>query len=76
MSLLTGPILSRVSDLRDDGFVFQDLIIGIRPATPEDTEDTLDVAWELAIVVIIGGRVIADEYNPPLMTGTISVMPD
>ena len=75
-SLLTGPILSRVFVLSEDGFAFQDLIIGIRPATSEDTEDTLDVAWELAIVVTIGGRVIGDGYDPPLMTGAVSVVPD
>ena len=75
-SSLTGLILLRVSDLSNVGFAFQELMIGIRPASSEDTEETLDVAWELARVVVIGGRVIGDEYDPPLMTGTVSVVPD
>ena len=76
ISLLIGLILLRVSDLSNVGFAFQELIIGIRPASSDDTEDTLDVAWEPAKVVVTGGRVIGDEYNPPLMTGTVSVLPD
>jgi len=75
-SLLTGLILLRVSDLSNVGFAFQELIIGIKPASSEDTEETLDVAWALARVVVIGGRVIGDEYDPPPMTGTVSVLPD
>ena len=76
ISLLTGLILLRVSDLSDVGLAFQDLITGMRPASSEDTEDTLDVAWELARVVVTGGSVIGDEYNPPLMTGMVSILPD
>lgn len=63
-SLLTPLSLPRVSDFSGVGFLFQELMIGIRPAIWEDTEDTLDVAWELAIVVVIGGRVIGDDDTP------------
>ncbi len=75
-SFLTGLILPRVSDLSGVGFAFQDLMIGIRPASSEDTDSTLDVAWELASVVVVGGRVIGTEYDPPLIIGTIPVLPD
>ena len=47
-SLLTGLILSRAFALGNVGFAFQESIIDIRPASSEDTEDTLDVAWEPA----------------------------
>jgi hypothetical protein len=42
----------------------------------EDTEDTLDVASELWIVDVTGGSVIGVEYESPVMTGTVTVLPD
>ena len=54
-SLLTGLILSRVPDLSDVGLAFQELMIGIRAASSEDTEDTPDEAWGLTEVVVSGG---------------------
>jgi hypothetical protein len=68
--------LFNVSVLRGSGFFFQELMIGIRPAISEDTEDTLDVASELWIVDVTGGRVIGVEYESPVMTGTDTVLPD
>lgn len=75
-SFLTGFILPRVSDLRGVGFAFQDLMKGIRPASSEDTDTALDVAWELASVVVVGGMVIDATDDPPLMVGTIPVLRD
>jgi hypothetical protein len=68
--------LSRVSVLRGSGFFFQEPMMGIRPAMSEDTEDTLDVASELWIVDVTGGSVIGVEYESPVMTGTVTVLPD
>ena len=73
-SFLTDLTLVRVSDLSEVGFAFQELMTGTRPASSEDTEDTLDVASELAMVVVIGGRVIGDEYDPSVITDTVSVL--
>lgn len=70
ISLLTGLILSSVSSLRGSGFFFQELIAPIKTTTSEETEDTLEVACWLAMVVVTGGRVIGDEYDPPEMIGT------
>jgi hypothetical protein len=68
--------LLRVSVLRGSGFFFQELMIGIRPAISKDTEDTLDVASELWIVEVTGGRVIGVEYLSPVTTGNTTVLPD
>ena len=73
---LIGLILSRVSDLSGVGFAFHDLMMGIRPASSEDTDFTLDVACELASVIVVGGRVIGTEYDPPLIIGIIPVLLD
>lgn len=47
-SSLMPLTLLRVSVLSESGFDFQELIIGISATSCEDTEDTADVAWELA----------------------------
>lgn len=67
---LRVPILSPV------WFAFQELIMGIRIAILEETEEMLDVAWAEARVVMTGGRVIGTVSELPTMTGTVRLMPD
>lgn len=51
-----GPILSVSCCLNPAWSLFQDLIMGIKAAISEDTEDALDVAWALPSR-LVGGRV-------------------
>ena len=48
----------------------------MRSEIREDTEETADVACTLARVVVTGGRVIGDESSPPVMMGSLILMPD
>lgn len=74
--LLTSLILFKVFDFFEVGSFFHDLRMGIKAASSVKTEDALDVACEVAIVVVTGASVIGVDAAVSEMTGTFSVVPD
>jgi hypothetical protein len=75
ISDLTPSTLFSVSVLSDVGLDFQELRIGIRAKTSEETEDALEVASVSERVVVTGGRVIGVEVPSTIMS-TVRVVPD
>ncbi|KAJ5125406.1 hypothetical protein N7526_007583 [Penicillium atrosanguineum] len=75
ISVLTSSTLLSVSVLSEVGLDFQELRMGMRAKTSEETEDALDEASVPERVVVTGGRVIGAEAPSPMMF-TVRVIPD